>query len=47
MEGACAATGGLDILVNNVGTNIRSKTEALDEDDYAFLMRARGVRYAD
>lgn len=37
--GACAATGGLDILVNNVGTNIRSKTEALDEDDYAFLMR--------
>ena len=41
--GACAATGGLDILVNNVGTNIRSKTEALDEDDYAFLMRARSV----
>ena len=31
---AVAKTGGLDILVNNVGTNIRGATASLADDDY-------------
>ena len=29
----------LDILVNNVGTNIRKKTAEYEEEDYAFVMK--------
>mmetsp|Transcript_36799 Transcript_36799/g.88723 ORF Transcript_36799/g.88723 Transcript_36799/m.88723 type:complete len:314 (-) Transcript_36799:3098-4039(-) len=31
--------GKLDVLVNNVGTNIRKKTEDYTEDDYDFVMK--------
>ena len=36
---AIDAAGGLDILVNNVGTNRRCKTVDLTDDEYGFLMR--------
>jgi len=36
---AIEAAGGLDALVNNVGTNVRTATEDLEDEDYAFLMR--------
>jgi len=34
-----ARFGSLDILVNNVGTNIRKKTVDFTEEDYAFIMK--------
>ena len=36
---AVARAGGLDILVNNVGTNIRQRTADLSDDDYATVLR--------
>jgi len=38
MEFATAAMGGLDILVNNVGTNIRKKTPEYTAEEVGFLM---------
>jgi len=35
---AIATTGGLDILVNNVGTNVRGPTTELDEGDYRAVL---------
>ena len=35
---AIATTGGLDILVNNVGTNVRGPTTELDEGDYRSVL---------
>lgn len=38
IEFAINSMSGLDVLVNNVGTNVRKKTTDYNEEEYAFLM---------
>ena len=38
LEYAAAELGGLDILINNVGTNIRKKTQEYTADEVSFLL---------
>lgn len=38
LESAIKSMSGLDVLVNNVGTNVRKKTTDYNDEEYAFLM---------